>query len=56
MEGIGTGERDIQLRAVIKSNLVCGDLSKLEEVIDNLFKDIIDVLENFAIPAALEEE
>lgn len=41
---ISRDERDTHLRAVIKSNLVCGDLSKLDEMIDNLHKDIVDVL------------
>ena len=56
MDGFGIGERDLQLRAVIKSNLVCGDINKLDELIDNLFNDIQDVLEHFHPSESQEEE
>lgn len=50
------GDRDVQLRAVIKSNLVCGDLTKIDELTDNILGDICDVLENFRPRVQDEEE
>jgi len=40
-------DRDSHLRAVIKSNLVCGDITDLEKIISEIMKDIVDVLDAF---------
>jgi inorganic pyrophosphatase len=42
-------ERDLQIRAVIKSNLVCGDIADIEKLVDELFNDINDVLDAYDI-------
>ncbi len=53
---VNLGDRDVQLRAVIKSNLVCGDLTKIDELADNILGDICDLLENFQTRIHREEE
>jgi hypothetical protein len=55
MASIGIDDRDVQLRAIIKSNLVCGDINKLEEMVEEIFQDISDLLEIF-YPSDLKEE
>jgi hypothetical protein len=49
MENLIKDDRDAHLRAVIKSNLISSGLTSEEilEITENLYRDIIDVLENF---------
>jgi len=54
MAGISTDDRDIHLRAVIKSNLVCGDILYIDKMADDILADIIDVLSNFSLLQKLD--
>lgn len=47
MDMISKDDRDVHLRSIIKSNLVCGDVSKIDDVTDAMLKDILDLLENY---------
>jgi len=54
MAGISADDRDIHLRAVIKSNLVCGDILYIDKMADDILSDIIDVLSNFSLLQKLD--
>ena len=49
MSNVSKGERDIQIEAVIKSNLVSFgiDTDKINTIVLNMTKDLIDLIDAF---------
>jgi hypothetical protein len=55
MTTINEVDRDTHLRAVIKSNLVCGNYNDIDKMVDDLTSDIIDVLDNYDLLKVKDE-
>lgn len=58
MDNVPRTERDIQIEAVIKSNLVSFGIETdvISKIVGNLTADLIDLLDNFEIANLVETE
>lgn len=58
MDNVPRTERDIQIEAVIKSNLVSFGIETdvISKIVGNLTADLIDLLDNFELANQVETE